>query len=95
MSQEYYIFDTEQQAIDAEKYICTQAGFPWLKTERWATPMQRQDNGKWVLPVVPVKRALKIFTPAQIDAMITDFEKAHPHKTGFSDNSWFPASHEL
>ena len=63
---EYYVFDTEAEALAAEAYISQAGGVPIIginaatgqpmpnaaKTERWAIPAQRLD-GKWTFPVVP------------------------------------------
>lgn len=63
---EYYVFDTEQEALAAESAICQIGGTPITgnnaktgkaeptkaKTVRWAIPQQRLD-GKWVFQRVP------------------------------------------
>ena len=62
----YYVFDTEQEAINAEAAISQMGNVPITgvnqktgeleptkqKTVRWAVIKQRND-GKWVFPVVP------------------------------------------
>lgn len=59
----YQVFDTEQEAIDAEIAISQSMGFPKVsinaqtglldptaqQTERWAIPQQILD-GRWVFP---------------------------------------------
>ena len=61
----YYVFENEELAVGAEKYISQLGGAPIVgvnastgepmpdatKTERWAIPVQRID-GKWVFPYV-------------------------------------------
>lgn len=66
---QYYVFETEQEALSAEMDISTIGNFPITnvdfngvpqldkqKTERWAIPIQRLD-GKWVFPRVPIEIA--------------------------------------
>ena len=62
----FYVFDTEQTAVDAELYIRQVGKMPIVginaatgepqptkaKTERWAMPRQRMD-GKWVFEKIP------------------------------------------
>ena len=62
----YYVFETEQLAVDAEHFISQTGGTPIpsinpvngevdpdaVKTERWAIPWQRATDGKWVFPYV-------------------------------------------
>jgi hypothetical protein len=61
----YYVFEDEQTAINAELYIRGLAKYPRTSTDvngnqrieaqattKWAIPIQRLD-GKWIIPAVP------------------------------------------
>ena len=58
----YNVFDTEQEAIDAEaadfaswKATQDQSNSDyWSVTDHWDTPIQRLTDGKWVYRVCPV-----------------------------------------
>ena len=104
MTQEYYVFNTEQQAIDAEAFISTNAGFPLAgtnlktglvdsaaqKTERWAIPQQRINDNKWVFPVVPITRILELMKPEQAQVLITQYNTDYPHALETSNSTWWP-----
>ena len=93
----YYIFETEDLAIGAERYISQIGGAPivginaetlledydGVKTERWAIPKQRKD-GKWVFPYVGDERIAQYPTD-----VANYFETTYPNtKEEFSDD-WF------
>lgn len=95
---EYYVFDTEQAAIDAENYITQVAGFPIVgvrasdgaprpdaqQTERYAIPRQRTD-GKWVFPRVPLE------IREQYPQEVTDtFNSNYPNTIEEYSVDWFP-----
>lgn len=98
---EYYVFETQQQALDAEAFISTKAGFPWVgekrgnpapqsqQTLRWAIPQQRVTDGKWFFPVVPIAKMLAIFTPPEVQAIITEYNTNYPHTLEFASDNWF------
>lgn len=81
----FYVFDTEQEAMEAEYYISNIAGFPWTpvrgdsnipyenaqKTERWDIPRQRMD-GKWVFISIPDDR-LSGYPQGAIDGFVNGF----------------------
>lgn len=94
---EYYIFNTEQEAINAENFISNIAGFPIVcnnaktglpepnkqKVERWAVPRQRLD-GKWCFQRVPADEINKV--PQQV---IDQFQTDHPHTIEEYSENWF------
>lgn len=98
----YYIFETEQIALDAENYISQLGGAPLTgvnaltgthepdkcKTIRWAIPQERLD-GKWVFPYVGDDR-ISQFPQTILDYFSTNF----PHGKEEYDNSWFPEIEE-
>lgn len=67
MAIEYYVFDSEQDAIDANNYIGTFLNFPWKptnsetgenddqaqQTTTWSRPLQRDSDNKWILNKLP------------------------------------------
>jgi hypothetical protein len=74
----YNVFDTEQEAIDAENadflaWKATQnqdnASY-WLITDHWDIPVQRLTDNKWVYKVCP------------------QGSNSHPQEA--SQNDWFP-----
>jgi hypothetical protein len=85
---EYYVFNTEQEAIAAEAWISQQCNMPITgvdakdgtpqpekqKTERWAIPQQRLDD-KWVFPKVSDDIAIK-FGMEAIQFFQTNFNYA-------------------
>lgn len=97
---EYYIFETEKLANDAEKYICDKAGLPWAsyrngkpdetaaKTERWAVPFQRLDS-KWCFPVVPLTMLQQRFSDKEIQEIAKDFADKFPHTREIQTQDWF------
>jgi hypothetical protein len=74
----YNVFDTEQEAIDAEnddflawKVTQDQSNSDyWSVTDRWDTPIQRTTDNKWVYKVCP--------------------EGNQNHTQDAYDSSWFP-----
>ena len=74
----YNVFDTEQEAIDAEaadfsawKEAQTQDGSTyWGITAHWDTPVQRLTDGKWIYKVCP--------------------EGSSTHTQEASQSDWFP-----
>lgn len=86
----HYVFDTEQQAIDAEAFISSAAGYPWAKTDKWAVPYQRINDNKWVFPIVPLQRILQIMTVEQAIALVTQFDTDHPHAEEEAQDNWYP-----
>ena len=94
----YYVFDTEQLAVDAENYIDNVGGVPIIgvnaatgqsepnaaKTERWAIPKQRLD-GKWVFPYVGDELVAQY--PEDV---VNYFRDNFPHVKEEYDESWFP-----
>ena len=100
MSNEYYVFDNEQTAINAEQFIVNVAGLPKIgkrasdgmlqrnkqQTLSYAKPVQRLD-GKWIFPRVKSSDLLQI--PANV---INSFNNNYPHTIEDSDASWFAVS---
>jgi len=94
----YYVFDLEQTAIDAEAYICLIAQTPITgvngatgqpeptkaKTERWAEPVQRITDNKWVFPCIPDAIAEQ-YPPEVTTAFNTNF----PNTKEEYVSSWF------
>ena len=94
---EYYVFDKEQTAIAAEKWISNAGGLPRIgknaktkkdapnkcKTERWAIPQQRLD-GKWVFERVPLVEREKFPKSAK-----NEFDVKHPHVIEVYSDTWF------
>lgn len=93
---EYYVFDNENTAVEAEKYICTIGQLPKTsvdinknivmenqETERWAIPNQRLD-GKWVFPVIP-NELLQTFPQNIID----NFNSSFLYVKEEFQNNWF------
>jgi hypothetical protein len=96
----YYVFDTEQQAIDAESYISNIAGFPSYgvnaqtgivdktaqKTTNWAIPYQRINDNKWIIPRVPSSSLEQI-----PQSVIDTFNNDYPHTIEEQQSNWYPA----
>ena len=67
---EFYIFNTEAEAVSAQAEIASVGGFPWTgkkkgkdnplaqKVERYATPRQRVNDGKWYFPALKTEGRL-------------------------------------
>ena len=95
---EYYVFDDEQTAINAELYISTVGGCPRIgrrasdgelqpdkqTTIKWAEIKQRLD-GKWVFPRVSLE--MRIQFPEEV---FNDFNINYPHTIENYDKNWFP-----
>jgi len=94
---EYYVFNTEQEAIEAEAYISAVGNYPRTgnnaktgtpepdkqKAERWAIPKQRQD-GKWIFQRIP--EAIR----AQYPQAVKDaFNATYPHVVEELTAEWF------
>lgn len=97
MTNEYYVFDNEQTAIDAEQFIVNVAGLPKVgkrasdgllqpskqQTLSYAKPVQRLD-GKWIFLRV------KSSDLAQIpDNIINSFNNNYPHTIEEFNFDWF------
>jgi len=97
---EYYVFNTEQEAIAAEQEISTIGQVPIIGTNaktgepnpdaqkvlRWAIPQQRATDNKWVFPKPSADLC------AGIDPVIVDaFHNNHSYTLEEYDLSWFPA----
>ena len=94
----YYVFNNEETAINAEKYISTIGGVPLtginaltgkpephaVKTLRWAIPKERLD-GKWVFPYVGDDR-VAMYPPDIANSFETNF----PNTKEEYDEAWFP-----
>lgn len=94
----YYVFNTEQEAINAEAAISNIGGVPIVgnnaktgdpeptkqHTTRWAVPQQRLD-GKWVFPVVP-DAIIAQYGQAAADY----FNATFPHTKEEYNSNWFP-----
>ena len=95
---EYYVFDTEQLALDAEAAINTIGGAPITgnrssdglpqpdkqKTERWAIPKERLD-GKWVFP-----RVIESIRETYSEEVTSGFDSNFPHTIEIYNSDWFP-----
>jgi hypothetical protein len=100
---EYHVFETEQEAIDAELDIRTLGHLPRVgvnaktkqpapdkqKTERWAVPQQRAD-GKWCFPCVPTQSWTGVVTYEQVQEWYAN----HPNTIEEYDRSWFPTDED-
>ena len=94
----YYVFDTEQTAVEAELYIRAVGNMPIVginaatgepqltknKTERWAMPTQRLD-GKWVFEKVPDSILVNI--PKEIQDY---YDINFPHTIETATPEWWP-----
>jgi hypothetical protein len=95
---EYYVFNDEQTAINAELYIREHGNLPLTginaltglpepekaKTEKWAIPQQRLD-GKWVFP-----RLSEYFRMNCTEEEITTFFTSFNPTIETYNNDWFP-----
>lgn len=96
---EYYVFSSEQTALDAESYITQVAGYPVAgvrasdgqprpdaqKTERYAIPIERLD-GKWVFPRIP--QSIRDQYPQSVK---DNFNNSYPHTIEVYNPNWFPS----
>lgn len=96
---DYYVFDTQQKAIDAEAEItviglCPLTGINQLtklpapakqKTINWATPLERDTDNKWVIERPPA--ALR---NAILQSVRDQFAIDHPHTVEAFAENWFP-----
>lgn len=93
---QYYVFETQQEALKAEMYISTIGNFPIInvddkgvpqpnkqKTERWATPIQRLD-GKWLFERVPIEIAHNY--PQEV---LENFSTKHNYTIETYSDEWF------
>ena len=94
---EYYVFNTEQEAIEAEAYISAVGNYPRTgqnaktgtpepgkqKAERWAIPKQRQD-GKWIFQRIP--EAIRNQYP---ESVRNNFINNYPHAVEEYSEDWF------
>ncbi len=98
---EYYVFDTEQEAIDAELQLRQLGNMPWtgvnaltlspvpeVQTIAWAIPQERLD-GKWVFPRVPEELR------QQYQNAITAFISNHTFTIEEYQDTWFPVEEIL
>ena len=98
---QYLVFNTEQEAIDAELHIRQLGQFPIVGvnaltlqpsqeglTTAWAIPQQRLD-GKWVFPVVP-DPPLSAYADEE-----SLFRTTHTFTIEDYQESWFPTGQIL
>ena len=96
---EYYVFDTESEAQAAELHISLLGSAPIVgfrasdnspqpskqQTTRWAIPVQRATDGKWVFPRVSTEVRAR-FSQEQVTA----FQAAHTYTIEEEQPDWFP-----
>jgi len=100
-SVQYYVFDDEQVALEAEATICRLAGVPIKgvnartgkvsdigETTRWDVPLQRAD-GKWVFRRVPDDLQQTVGPDA-----IEQFRAAFPYTLEDYNEDWFPVEED-
>lgn len=97
---EYYVFNTEEEALAAEQDISIIGQVPIVGTNaktgepnpnaqkvlRWAIPQQRVTDNKWVFPR-PGADLIGNADPAAVEA----FQNNHSYTLEKYDPSWFSA----
>lgn len=96
---EFYVFNSEQTAINAAAHIDSIAGVPWVnynqgepdptktKTETWDIPWARETDGKWVMERLPI-----MYREQQPQEAIDYFNAAFPHTIETISDDWRPTN---